>query len=501
MATINRPLQRKNERRARIGMSPYQAPDPQSQDMTKAMLDWVALSQVPVVADAAGLLSDARMYQTQPESRGLLNYGLTALGMLPFVPSRSMFGKVADVKLKDPKDIGLGEIIEIPQSDGVTTYGLQSPNGLARATMKVAEEVDPAGNKYLRAAESTIDPAYQRQGLGTWMYDEIEKRRGVPFVPDSALSEAGAGFWANRNPELLQGLLSSDKWFENSETFNAVANALEKQKISASLPTDAQREAWRQANKGNFKKYQKPDVAQAARDLEQGAISSAEYDAIVRNLNPIEPITQVPELPSFYEMGAALDTNKIEKGIIGLNKTIPDGTMVGSRLDIPAYNNYNTWVVSLHEGSGVSGNSLGYGKTAVLDNVVFNSNAKAALNVATGKKPKAPFARMNGYWRNVDPEDARAMAQQYLNDPEWTQVGMNPDRHSFFYDKATGNALDSADQVVQIGRLVLAKNAKTRPLESPQHMIDTPAGPRFFSAAGAGLLASGAVARQRKEEK
>jgi len=244
MAIINRPLQRKNERRARIGMSPYQAPDPQSQDMTKAMLDWVALSQVPVVADAAGLLSDARMYQTQPESRGLLNYGLTALGMLPFVPSRSVFGKAADVKLKDPKDIGLGEIIEIPQVDGGTTYGLQSPNGLARATMKVQEEVDPAGNKYLRAAESTIDPAYQRQGLGTWMYDEIEKRRGVPFVPDSALSEAGAGFWANRNPELLQGLLSSDKWFENSETFNAVANALEKQKISASLPTSSGMPDW-----------------------------------------------------------------------------------------------------------------------------------------------------------------------------------------------------------------------------------------------------------------
>jgi len=499
MATLNIPLQRKNERRARIGMSPYQAPDPQSQDMTKALLDWVAISQVPGIADVAGLLSDARMYQTQPESRGLLNYGMTALAMLPFVPSRSLFGKADDLKLKDPKDIGLGEIIEIPQGDGAVTYGLQSPNGLARATMKVEEEVDPAGNKYLRSAESTIDPAYQRQGLGTWMYNEIEKRRGIPFVPDSALSEAGASFWANRNPELLQGLLSNN-WFENHETFRAVANALENQN-GPMLPTDAQREAWRAANKGNFKKYQNPDVAQAARDLEQGKMSSAEYDAIVRELNPIHPITQVPELPSFYEIGAALDSNKVEKGIIGLNKTIPDGTMVGSRLDIPAYNNYNTWVVSLHEGSGVSGNSLGYGKTAVLDNVVFNSNPKAALNVATGKKPKAPFARMNGYRRNVDPEDARAMAQQYLNDPEWIQVGMNPDRHSFFYDKATGNALDSADQVVQIGRLVLAKNAKTRPLESPQHMIDTPAGQRFFSAAGGGLLMGGAVARQRDDDK
>ena len=55
---------------------------------------------------------------------------------------------------------------------------------------------------------------------------------------------------------------------------------------------------------------------------------------------------------------------------------------------------------------------------------------------------------MNGSWRNVDPETARRQAEEYLTDPDWVQVGMNPYRHSFFYDKATGQPLASADEVI-----------------------------------------------------
>ena len=250
--------------------------------------------------------------------------------------------------------------------------------------------------------------------------------------------------------------------------------------------TDAQRDEWRKANKGDFRQTQTPELAEAARDLQAGKISVRDYSQRVKELRPIEPITQVPKISSFEEMAFALDKNKVEKGLIGLNKEIPDGTMVGSRLDIPAYNNYDTWVVSVHEGSGVSGKSMGYGKVAVLDDVKFNSNPDAALGVATGKKDKAPFARMNGKWRNMDAEEAKGLAEKYLNDPEWTQVGMNPYRHSFFYDKATGNPVASADQVIQIGPLVLAKNTKTRPLESPEHKLkkSDPENPQYFKKGG-----------------
>jgi hypothetical protein len=236
--------------------------------------------------------------------------------------------------------------------------------------------------------------------------------------------------------------------------------------------TEQQRKDWREANKGDFKQEQTPELAEAAEKLGRGEISISDYSKEVDRLRPITPLTDVPRIASFEDIASALDANKVAKGIIGLDTEIADGTMVGSRLDIPAYNNYNTWVVSVHEGAGTSGSSLGYGKVAVLDDVKFNSNAKAAFGVATGEKAKAPFARMNGKWRNVDPEVAREQAEKFINDPNWTQVGMNPYRHSFFYDKATGQPVDSAKEVIQIGPLVLAKGVKTRPLESPEHALD-----------------------------
>jgi hypothetical protein len=236
--------------------------------------------------------------------------------------------------------------------------------------------------------------------------------------------------------------------------------------------TEQQRKDWREANKGDFKQEQTPELAEAAEKLGRGEISISDYSKEVDRLRPITLLTDVPRIASFEDIASALDANKVAKGIIGLDTTIADGTMVGSRLDIPAYNNYNTWVVSVHEGAGTSGSSLGYGKVAVLDDVKFNSNAKSAFGVATGKKPKASFARMNGKWRNVDPEVAREQAEKFINDPNWTQVGMNPYRHSFFYDKATGQPVDSAKEVIQIGPLVLAKGVKTRPLESPEHALD-----------------------------
>jgi len=56
----------------------------------------------PVVGDITGLLADAKMYATEPEERNLLNYGLTAAGVLPFVPAVSSVKKTVK-ELPNPK--------------------------------------------------------------------------------------------------------------------------------------------------------------------------------------------------------------------------------------------------------------------------------------------------------------------------------------------------------------------------------------------------------------
>jgi hypothetical protein len=220
--------------------------------------------------------------------------------------------------------------------------------------------------------------------------------------------------------------------------------------------------AWQKEFKNPFKQKRVPEVQEAAEKLSEGKITSREYRDTVKAYQPIQPITDenFPNLPTLKEIAGSLDENKVAKGIVGVNKNIPDGTRVGSRLDIPAYENYNTWVVSLHDGTKLGGNVIGYGQTAILKNVEFMTAAKGGLRIAKGAD-KTTIGRIHGDYFNAVPEDVHELSKKLLNDPEWTQVGMNPFRHSFFYNKATGKPVFKADEVVQVGPLVLAKGVKT----------------------------------------
>lgn len=228
------------------------------------------------------------------------------------------------------------------------------------------------------------------------------------------------------------------------------------------MSDSVEKEVWKKANKVQQKQKRVPEVQEAAEKLSEGKITSKEYRRAVKKNQPIDLITEekFPELPSLKSITGALDSNKVEKGIVGINKSIPDGTRVGSRLDIPAYEDYDTWVVSLHDGTTAGGKAIGYAQTAILKNVEFKTSAKGGLNIAKGKTPKSTIARIHGDYYNADPEDTYALSKQLLNDPEWTQVGMNPFRHSYFYNKVTGQPVLEAKEVVQVGPLVLAKGIK-----------------------------------------
>ena len=228
------------------------------------------------------------------------------------------------------------------------------------------------------------------------------------------------------------------------------------------MSDSVEKEVWKKANKVQQKQKRVPEVQEAAEKLSEGKITSKEYRRAVKKNQPIDLITEekFPELPSLKSITGALDSNKVEKGIVGINKAIPDGTRVGSRLDIPAYEDYDTWVVSLHDGTTAGGKAIGYAQTAILKNVEFKTSAKGGLNIAKGKTPKSTIARIHGDYYNADPEDTYALSKQLLNDPEWTQVGMNPFRHSYFYNKVTGQPVLEAKEVVQVGPLVLAKGIK-----------------------------------------
>jgi hypothetical protein len=249
-------------------------------------------------------------------------------------------------------------------------------------------------------------------------------------------------------------------------------------------------EQFKAANKGT-KQEPVPEVMAAAKKLKAGEISTQEYNQIVKKFQPIKPLGAVQKRPTYEEIAMALSKNETDSaGIVGVNLDVPDGTMISSRLDIPAYENRDTWVVTLHDGTINNGLAVGYAPTAVLNDVKFTTTkAAAALNMATKDTSKGTIARINGSFENRDPAAVEQLAKDILNGTapdagEWTEVGMNPFRHSYFYRKSDGMPVANAEQVIQVGPLVLAKKVKTRPIESPEHLIKTPKGERYFKHGG-----------------
>jgi len=65
------------------------------QNTPQGLLDAAAMatSPFPIAGDVVGLLADGHRFATQPETRTPLNFGLAALGLLPFIPAPNAMKK------------------------------------------------------------------------------------------------------------------------------------------------------------------------------------------------------------------------------------------------------------------------------------------------------------------------------------------------------------------------------------------------------------------------
>jgi len=202
-------------------------------------------------------------------------------------------------------------------------------------------------------------------------------------------------------------------------------------------------------------------VAQALEDYLKGNISQEQR---IAELNKHLPIRKWGELPPNYtdeEIRNALMVNKQPKALA----EVPAGMQVGNRLDIPAYTQSGVYVDTTHDPAG---KAISYNRTGHLSDVDFSSKPNQAVRVGLGTKEqaltpmgaemgsaKSPFALMKGTNVGTHDDEVRRMMQEHLNDPAWTQIGMDPRRHSQFYDKSTGMPVWSAEQKLQAGPLVM----------------------------------------------
>jgi hypothetical protein len=240
-------------------------------------------------------------------------------------------------------------------------------------------------------------------------------------------------------------------------------------------------------NIGADVKEAKAKAKEAAGRLKIGEITREEYNAIVDELLPLAEFDEVPVPATLEDIQRGLGNRtingkvdpRLKKEIIIEPESIPEGERIQSRLDIPSYDQQNVWVVSIHKDTGKkrTGPIQGYSSTVVLRNVGFNiASEKGALSIATGRVPKTTIATMVGDSVSMTSEAAYEYAQEAKASGEWVEVGMNPQRHSYFYVKETQEPVEAASEVIQVGGMVLAKVEGLKVAKKTDYLFSAPTG-------------------------
>lgn len=381
------------------------------------------------------------------------------------------------------KEMGLTEVpIEVPKEKAKTVEQLLGKPKEVTPTTEAAPEIKAEGKPTAPVTEETKPTKPTRKERISKLFEEeqvapeaeettvsVEEEKPTKKTGKSGVQKAPTEGKkpSKKAPEIAPAPRRAGS-VEATEGDNPIAGA--ENTLTAAGMNETSLSEWKKANEKDSKKGRIEELAELVRNLMSGKIKFKDYYERAKQIMPSKLMDKVPAITSFKEIVGSIDRNKLEKGVINLNKFIKKGTRVGLRIDIPAFNRFGKNVVTVHEGKG-SRSPIGYGSTGSIQNVTFRTSVSTAAKIGTGED-KSAFAMAVGEWMDESPESIQARAQEALNSPEWIQVGMNPIRSSFFFDKADGNPVVSADEVLQVGNLVLAKNAKKIDLNTKEGMTE-----------------------------
>ena len=217
-----------------------------------------------------------------------------------------------------------------------------------------------------------------------------------------------------------------------------------------------------------------PSSEQMLQSLLDGNISRDQFDAAIEVLRPVDKV----EIPT--DENVHLNEGNMKKlemtmkptqmPLVGEARKLPDGTPVGLRIDIPTFNrsvqlmqqgvlNEPVYAVTIHEGAEKKaklGKRIGYDIFSRVksfsknDPVMFHTiNQKKSEQIGTGEANKTTIATAEGLLvQNRElPSDLNT----------WAQVGMNPKRHTYFYDRETGQAVKGGEEAINFGNTVFVK--------------------------------------------
>lgn len=183
--------------------------------------------------------------------------------------------------------------------------------------------------------------------------------------------------------------------------------------------------------------------------LSTGEIDRRALDREVERNIPAARGVGIPteeNLPSLEEIRAAVDQSQRSK--VGGASNIPAGDSVTVRQDVPAFSRYGVGVVTVQDSKG----NKYYQPFVRFTEPVLEPTPgmeKASLKIGAGEA-KTPTIVARGKMS----EDQSLPADL----DTWTQVGYNPDRHSYMYDRETGRPVTGGSEAVQIGNTVFVKD-------------------------------------------
>ena len=218
-----------------------------------------------------------------------------------------------------------------------------------------------------------------------------------------------------------------------------------------------------------------PSSEQMLQSLLDGNISRDQFDAAIEVLRPVDKV-EVPteekiQLNQDNMRKLSMTMKESQLALIGGAEKLPEGTPVGLRIDIPTFNksvelmrqgvlSEPVYAVTIHEGADNKsklGTRIGYDifsrvKRFSKDKPVrFHTiNQTRSEQIGTGEKAKTTLATAEGLLVK-----SRELPKDLSS---WAQVGMNPKRHTYFYDRETGQAVKGGDETINFGNTVFVKN-------------------------------------------
>ena len=162
--------------------------------------------------------------------------------------------------------------------------------------------------------------------------------------------------------------------------------------------------------------------------------------------------TSLADLPSQQDVFDAIQSNQQSSHEAAVAAGMPnEGDPIMVRQDVPAMTRHGVGVVTTTYKKDNEKHTT-YRPATRLANPVFDVSKTEKLSEKIGLGgDKGPHITISGTWVNDQsmPPDLSS----------WTQVGFNPDRHSYYYERGTERQVISGSEAFQIGNTVFVKDA------------------------------------------